>query len=287
VADYSVVVPAFNAATSIEQAVGSAWTAGADDVVVVDDGSTDNTASIAESLGCRVIRQSNRGAAQARRTGIGQVRTRLVTLLDADDELLPAGARHSCLMAARLLQAGSDFSGILGTSVTGDRPFVHWPEGVSPESLLERCRAPGPPGAFVWSRDKLLNAMDDAPTALLPRYAEDYELLIRTTRHGAVHVHDVPTCRYSATGGKSTHDPAAGMICAESIRRHYAREFGIPIRFRSPSELRAMSHFRDAFAAQAAGDHGRWARGVGMATLNNPFAVARMAARRALRKHQA
>ncbi|MCA9213288.1 MAG: TIGR04283 family arsenosugar biosynthesis glycosyltransferase [Planctomycetales bacterium] len=65
----SVIIPALNEAANIQKAVSSAWHAGADEVIVVDGGSRDETASLADSAGGSVLqsplgraRQQNHGA---------------------------------------------------------------------------------------------------------------------------------------------------------------------------------------------------------------------------------
>ena len=56
------------------------------EVVVVDDGSTDSTASLAESFGCRVVRHAvNAGKGVAVRTGLMAARGEKVIIMDADD----------------------------------------------------------------------------------------------------------------------------------------------------------------------------------------------------------
>jgi hypothetical protein len=89
----SVVTPAFEAETTIGAAVSSALAQTYADleVVVVDDGSTDRTAAIAEAHGgrVRVVRQENAGVAVARNTGIEAATGELIAFCDADDMLLP------------------------------------------------------------------------------------------------------------------------------------------------------------------------------------------------------
>jgi glycosyltransferase involved in cell wall biosynthesis len=78
-ASVSVVIPAFNAAQFLEEALISVET------IVVDDGSTDRTARRAEALGARVISQTRQGAAAARNTGVRAARGTWIAFLDADD----------------------------------------------------------------------------------------------------------------------------------------------------------------------------------------------------------
>lgn len=90
----SVIVPAYNAARHIGEALESIESQTVDDweAVVCDDGSADDTAAIASSFGerVRVIRhERNRGLAAARNTAIEQSRGTLLALLDSDDVWLP------------------------------------------------------------------------------------------------------------------------------------------------------------------------------------------------------
>jgi glycosyltransferase involved in cell wall biosynthesis len=89
----SAVIPAYNAARFLGDAIRSALgQAGADvEVIVVDDGSTDATRDVAESFGTaiRYERQHNQGMAGARNAGIGLCRGEYVGFLDADDTWLP------------------------------------------------------------------------------------------------------------------------------------------------------------------------------------------------------
>jgi glycosyltransferase involved in cell wall biosynthesis len=87
----SVIVPAFNAESYIADAVGSVLkqTCRQLEVLIVDDGSTDGTAEIAERLAAdsrvRVICQANAGVAHARNRALAICRAPHVAFLDADD----------------------------------------------------------------------------------------------------------------------------------------------------------------------------------------------------------
>lgn len=89
----SVIVPCHDAAAFLQPAIESilAQTHPALEVIVVDDGSTDGSARIAESFGppVRVIRQENRGESAARNRGIEAAKAEWVAFLDADDLWLP------------------------------------------------------------------------------------------------------------------------------------------------------------------------------------------------------
>jgi glycosyltransferase involved in cell wall biosynthesis len=101
----SVVIPAYNAAWCVRKAIDSVLTQDFHDfeIIVVDDGSTDDTASVLAAYGdtIRVVSQRNGGLSSARNSGIRVARGELVAFLDADDWWLPGKlARQIALMRA-------------------------------------------------------------------------------------------------------------------------------------------------------------------------------------------
>jgi glycosyltransferase involved in cell wall biosynthesis len=99
----SVIIPAYNQGHFLAEAVQSVLdqTYSAVEVLVVDDGSTDDTAVVGQSFAdARVhyIYQENRGLSGARNTGIRQAQGRYLTFLDSDDYFLPE--KISLLMKA-------------------------------------------------------------------------------------------------------------------------------------------------------------------------------------------
>ena len=91
---FSVIVPLYNKEREVESTLRSvlAQTYQPLEIVVVDDGSTDRSAEIVESLGSpliRLIRQSNAGECAARNRAMSEARGEWFALLDADDEWKP------------------------------------------------------------------------------------------------------------------------------------------------------------------------------------------------------
>lgn len=90
---YSVVIPAWNAQSTIVETLDSIWqqTVLPTEVIVIDDGSTDQTVTVASScrLPVTIVSQDNRGPGAATSAGLALVSTSLVAMLDSDDLWLP------------------------------------------------------------------------------------------------------------------------------------------------------------------------------------------------------
>jgi teichuronic acid biosynthesis glycosyltransferase TuaG len=91
--EISVITAAYNSANVIERNIRSVGRQSLQPVehIIIDDGSTDDTASVANALReeyphLRVIRQENCGAARARNVGIAEATGRFIAFLDSDDE---------------------------------------------------------------------------------------------------------------------------------------------------------------------------------------------------------
>ncbi|OFW12643.1 MAG: hypothetical protein A3F70_16075 [Acidobacteria bacterium RIFCSPLOWO2_12_FULL_67_14] len=95
-ASVAVLIPALNEAASIGPVVRDLLAAAAwHDVLVIDDGSTDETAAQARAAGARVIRHPyTKGNGAAAKTGIRNVSAEFVLMLDGDGQHSPADARR-------------------------------------------------------------------------------------------------------------------------------------------------------------------------------------------------
>jgi len=143
----SVIIPAFNAAPYLEAALTSVL---AQDyrpleIIVVDDGSTDETAEIAIHTGgiVRCIRQENAGPPGARNSGVCAARGTFLTFLDADDVY-----ERGCLtLQMSRLEANPDIDIAVGRSVReqlssgpGEPPvFVPFPSEDRVTTQLSVC----------------------------------------------------------------------------------------------------------------------------------------------------
>jgi glycosyltransferase involved in cell wall biosynthesis len=112
----SVIIPSYNSARWLASAVGSVrrQTLPADEIVIVDDGSTDETALLCRTFGegVKYVHRRNGGLAAARNTGVRESSGDWLLFLDADDILLP-NALQDLLRTAEESDAGVVYGFVL------------------------------------------------------------------------------------------------------------------------------------------------------------------------------
>lgn len=147
-ATVAIIIPTYNYADkvgrAIESAIGQEFK-GLREIIVVDDGSTDNGATKKEVLKfnardprVRYIRQENSGVAVARNRGISESRTKYVCCLDADDAIDPRflSVCVDTLEADRKI--GIAFTGLRWTKPDGSTGMSQWPGPPDYNRQLER-----------------------------------------------------------------------------------------------------------------------------------------------------
>jgi glycosyltransferase involved in cell wall biosynthesis len=147
-AQTTVVIPAFNEQDAIGAVVARVRGRGRwQEVLVVDDGSTDETAARAEAAGARVVRHPyNKGNGAAVKTGIRQARGEIVLLMDADGQhdpddmarLVEAVGVHDMVIGARAARDQA-WSRALGNAVF--RALASWLTGRPIPDLTSGFRA--------------------------------------------------------------------------------------------------------------------------------------------------
>jgi GT2 family glycosyltransferase len=196
--DVAVVIPAHDSARWLGEAIASvrAQSVPVAELVVVDDGSRDDSADLAERAGARVVRQENAGPGAARNRGLAATRSPLVAFLDADDRFLPEKlARQLPALADPRVAACCSDAWLLrdGERVGRKNAGRDVPEALTFDLLLRGN--PVVMSSVVARRDALLRAGGfDEDSVLIA--TEDYDLWLRLSREGRLVYQDEPLCDY-------------------------------------------------------------------------------------------
>lgn len=200
----AVIIPVFNGGSTVRRAIESALgqRQNSPEVVVVDDGSTDETRHILNHYADRIrlIRQNRRGPSAARNAGASAASdAAYVSFLDADDILLPD---MICTMVGRLESTPSSvlaFSDVIPVDDRGcaldvcfiDDWYAHAP------SLTELLKAYWPilPSATVMRRDVFLNCGGFSNKFTAPGFEDPY-LWLRMRESGEFEFVDEPLAIY-------------------------------------------------------------------------------------------
>jgi len=251
----SIVIPTYNRAEEVPNAIDSvlAQTYRPIEVIVVDDGSTDDTRAVLAAYGdaIRVIRQANAGCSAARNEGIRIGNGELIGFLDSDDTWRP---RKLQIQVRLLRAAGPSVLCCLGNSVE------HYPDGKSVADFdfwrFRPRRAEGildNPTLIFLSRFLLFN-----PTALIRRRAfavagmydetlqvmEDHDLALRLSLTGpwAYTTEPLTDVRRATPYSLTTTATRNGRMLREHMVRLYegllADDVGLSARERRLAEKR-------------------------------------------------
>jgi glycosyltransferase involved in cell wall biosynthesis len=219
--EVSVIIPTYNRRDLLPRAIDAvlAQTHPVDEIVVIDDGSTDGTGDMLQQrYGDRVrhVWQANAGVSAARNHGMRLARGRYLALLDSDDEWLPG---KTALQLA-FLEAHPDFGMVLCDVERIDGEYRHIDVFHRREVIREDGWAlrwlihnPALIPASVMLRRQVVEQLGGFDEAL--RTAEDLEFHLRVARHWKIGVIEQPLVR--AMRG---HD---GLSAADSTYDDYVR----------------------------------------------------------------
>lgn len=224
----SVVIPCYNQGRFLGEAIESALkqSLGPPEVVVVDDGSSDDSPLVAgRYAGVKLIRQENRGLAAARNAGIGASGGDYLVFLDADDRLLP-GALES---GVKCLDENPDCAFVYGryTLIAEDGSPMPTParerEREGPYVDMLRSNYIGM-HATVMYRRAVFDSVGRFDTSRAA--CEDYDLYLRITRGFPVRGHENVVAEYRQHGENMSLNPGLMLKTSLSVlgaQRRYAR----------------------------------------------------------------
>ena len=209
----SVVIPAYNAAHFLPRCLNSvfAQTLQPAEVIVVDDGSADDTAEIARKLGARVVSRPNGGLSAARNTGIHNSSSEWVALLDADDMWSPGKLRAQ----ADLVQEDTVLV-YTGIRIFGDEGVRSISPGARPAEARKmlRYRNPITPSTVVAKREALARNGGFREDI---RACEDWEMWVRLQRLGSFAAVTDPLTDYYVGPSTMSADPKRMLDAVEQI----------------------------------------------------------------------
>jgi glycosyltransferase involved in cell wall biosynthesis len=261
----AAIIPAFNAAAYIGRAAKSvcAQTWPVDALVIVDDGSTDDTCAVVGALGPGIglIRQTNAGPSAARNRGAREVSAAYLAFLDADDEWLPGTlaklmrvfAEHPevALVTADMAaidDAGRIHEGSWFASHGMSSAVAAWAGRPVPNAVAALLRKNFVSTSVVVVRADVYRELGGFREDL--RFGEDLELWARiAARHPVVCLGDVLGLRRSHPGNttKCTEAMLADLVRMSEIVRGWGREI-----------LRNQGVDADTLVARARTDLGYW-----------------------------
>ena len=203
---FSVVIPAYNAQSTIAETIDSvlAQTEANFELIVVDDGSADGTAAVVERFvgdpRVNLVRQENQGTAAARNTGIAHTHAAYVSFLDNDDLWLPGYLEEMAAALDAAPAAGFAYCDAWGfddaTLRVNRQTELHYRPGPPPDADREQTLIALARANFVMSsatvRREALAEAGGFDTAI--RGTDDYDLWLRIVLagHGAVRAGSAP-----------------------------------------------------------------------------------------------
>lgn len=199
----SIVITNYNYGRYVTEAVQSAQAQTLPcEVIVVDDGSTDDSLAVINSLpGIRLVAQSNQGVAAARNAGIRQATGDYIICLDADDRLDPRYAAVLRDALARDRAVGVAYTGLGLITPEGIRPNQGWP---FPFKWKIQAQATNPPANCLPVAAMFRKSMWERSGGFTQHYApgEDAEFWTRSLALGftAQMVTDEPLFHYRLHG---------------------------------------------------------------------------------------
>jgi GT2 family glycosyltransferase len=285
----TVLIPAYERAAMLRRALESVMAQRPSlpaEVIVVDDGSRDDTSIVAQEFGVRVIRHpENRGLSAARNTGLRAAGHSWVALLDSDDEWLDHHLSHlwglradHVLVAASSLNCGTDPAKDRFRGPLGSRPKVfHDADGfIFPSN-------PVPVSASMFRRELALDLGGFRPYRGV---VEDFDMWLRLLEHGTAICSPTVSIIYHVHDAQMSLSDARRMQLAhiEASEAHRRRTGGSRAPTRRWEGVAGWDNLRAALAAGDLRAAARWAAYIGASPLRMSGTIATWAGRLRVRR---
>lgn len=205
----SVIIPAYNSAAFIEDTIASARALDCDalELIVVDDGSSDDTAQIVGAMeDVLLIAQANAGDSAARNTGLKAASGEYILFLDHDDLLLAEAVTHHL----KSMEDERGFDMVFGSNfLINSAGQVTGTNRLSPREFTARDVALGTTPSFsqcLYRRSALERIGGFRPEAGM---AADHDLNLRLLgKRGKGYIHGELAMKYRLHEGQQTKSPA-------------------------------------------------------------------------------
>lgn len=226
-----IIIPAYNAAKYLAAALASVEAQTFEDwrILLIDDGSTDNTAEVAAPFMARLgqrftyIRQENQGLPAARNTAIRNSSAEYMALLDSDDIWLPCRLAESLSYLESHPRVGVSHSSVAFVDETGkilqtfNTPQKHGEGMIAPYIYMRKVQLPCPTVTFRRRCIDTVGLFDETMRA-----TEDRDLWFRIALHFEVGFIPKVLAHYRTSAASMSADPHR-MLQAQLrfIGKHY------------------------------------------------------------------
>jgi glycosyltransferase involved in cell wall biosynthesis len=206
----SVIIPVYQGAKTISQAIDSVLNQSFKDyeIIVVDDGSTDNLNGVLNKYGekIKLIKQMKSGVSASRNNGIKNSSGELIAFLDADDIWLP----NKLAQQVKMFDANPHLGVVFGNvyfwdgKIYQDKTYFDLMQPYRGEIITPFFAVDFVPFLSVLMRKKILNKTDLFDETI--RYVEDYELLLRIALNWEFDYVDFPVGAYRISNQQVSKD---------------------------------------------------------------------------------
>ena len=189
------------------------------EIIVIDDGSVDDTPTIAAKLqGIRCVRQANQGLSAARNTGWQASRGRYVVFLDADDRLLPDALQSGVAAALASPEAAFVSGHYVVIDADGVQGMINHRPCVTSDhyGALLRSNYIGMHATVVYRRETLSRIGGFDPSL---RACEDYDVFLRIARAATVACHPDVVAEYRWHGANMSRNNSLMLSSALRVLR--------------------------------------------------------------------